>query len=85
MTNPLLAVTTQDGESELKDYIIEYVGTKLNTEEVTVQMVSQTLAAEFPEFLYAYAEENFLRGYERGLNDGTNMFNPGEADDGSTE
>ena len=34
MTNPLLAVAARDGESELKDYIIEYVGTKLNKEEV---------------------------------------------------
>tara|TARA_B100001123_G_scaffold74689_3_gene84219 strand:+ start:29262 stop:29558 length:297 start_codon:yes stop_codon:yes gene_type:complete len=98
MTNPLLAVATQDGESELKNYIIEYVGTKLDKEEVTVEMISEILAVEFPDFLYAYAEENFIRGYEHGINDGTRMLQshsedddtdtipiPGTDDDGSTE
>jgi len=73
MTNPLLAVAARDGESELKDYIIEYVGTKLNKEEVTVEMISGILASEFPDFLYSYAEENFIRGYQTGLDDATKM------------
>tara|TARA_Y100000034_G_scaffold123602_1_gene170556 strand:- start:1231 stop:1536 length:306 start_codon:yes stop_codon:yes gene_type:complete len=101
MTNPLLAVTTQDGESELKDYIVEYVGTKLDREEVTVEMISEILAVEFPDFLYAYAEENFIRGYRLGLNDASRMAglenedgekendwtttSQGELHDGSTE
>ena len=99
MTNPLLAVTTQDGESELKDYIVEYVGTKLDKEEVTVEMISEILAVEFPDFLYAYAEENFIRGYQLGLDDATKMAgikneeqendrtttSQGELHDGSTE
>ena len=69
MEKPLLAVATQDGESELKDYIIEYVGSKFDEEEVTVQMIAETLASEFPDFLFAVAEENFIRGYQQGLED----------------
>jgi hypothetical protein len=32
-------------------------------------MVAEILAVEFPEFMYAFAEENFLRGYQLGLDD----------------
>jgi len=32
-------------------------------------MAVQVFAAEFPEFLMAIAEENFLRGYEQALID----------------
>ena len=66
--NPLLAMpVTKD--SELKQYLVEYVGTKFNREEVTVNMIAEILAVEFPEFVYAFAEENFLRGYKLGLED----------------
>ena len=69
-TNPLLASSVQPGEeSELKNYLVEYVGTKLDNEDVTVHMISEVLAAEFPEFVFAFAEENFLRGYQLGLDD----------------
>jgi hypothetical protein len=67
-TNPLLAMAVQP-DSELKKYLVEYVGTQLNNEEVTVNMVAEVLATEFPEFMFAFAEENFLRGYQLGLND----------------
>jgi hypothetical protein len=36
---------------------------------ITVDMAVQVFAAEFPEFLMAVAEENFLRGYEQALMD----------------
>ena len=75
MEKPLLAVATQDGESELKDYIIEYVGSKFDEEEVTVQMIADTFASEFPDFLFAMAEENFIRGYQVGIDDGTILAN----------
>ena len=75
MEKPLLAVATQDGESELKDYIIEYVGSKFEKEDVTVQMIAETLASEFPDFLFAVAEENFIRGYQVGIDDGTTLAN----------
>ena len=66
--NPMLAMTVE-GDSELKKMLVEYVGTKLDNEEVTVNMIAEVLAAEFPEFVFAFAEENFLRGYQLGLDD----------------
>ena len=61
-------------ETELKDYLVEYVGTKFDQEDVTVAMIVDIMALEFPEFMVAIAEENFLRGYKTGLDDayGTN-------------
>ena len=58
-------------DSELKTYIVNYVGSKLQpeNEEVTVKMVVETLAEEFPEFILALAEENWVRGYEQALLD----------------
>tara|TARA_R110002020_G_scaffold446548_1_gene658857 strand:- start:695 stop:976 length:282 start_codon:yes stop_codon:yes gene_type:complete len=66
--NPMLAMAVQP-DSELKKYLVEYVGTKLDNEKVTVNMVAEVLASDFPEFVFAFAEENFLRGYQLGLND----------------
>tara|TARA_Y100000034_G_C6869749_1_gene396874 strand:+ start:328 stop:630 length:303 start_codon:yes stop_codon:yes gene_type:complete len=66
--NPLLAKAVK-GDSELKEMLVEYVGTKLDNEEVTVNMIAEVLALEFPEFVFAMAEENFLRGYQVGLDD----------------
>ena len=67
--NPILAMTAEQGESELKDFLINYTGTKLDKEEVTVQMIADVLASEFPEFAFSFAEENYIRGYEVGLDD----------------
>ncbi len=67
-TNPMLSMTVNK-DSELKSYLVEYVGTKLDNEEVTVNMVAEVLATDFPEFVFAFAEENFLRGYQLGLDD----------------
>lgn len=72
-TNELLAMIVQP-DSELKDILVEYVGTRLDQEEVTVNMIAETIATEFPEFAYAYAEENFLRGYQLGLDDAHKTF-----------
>ena len=69
LDSPLLAVPLKEEDSGLKNYMIEYAGTKLEEENVTVNMIAEVLAAEFPEFAYAFAEENFIRGYETGLND----------------
>ena len=66
--NPMLAKSVE-GDSELKEMLVEYVGTKLDNEEVTVNMIAEVLALEFPEFVFAFAEENFLRGYQLGLED----------------
>ena len=67
-TNPMLAIAVEK-DSELKSYLVEYVGSKLDKEDVTVHMISEVLASDFPEFTFAFAEENFLRGYQLGLND----------------
>jgi hypothetical protein len=73
--NPMLAMTCErDSESELKNMLVNYTGTKLDEEEVTVNMIAEVLAAEFPEFVFAFAEENFLRGYQLGLDDAYKTF-----------
>ena len=54
----------------LKELVVNYIGERLaRSEEVTVDMAVEVFAAEFPEFLLAVAEENFLRGYEQALAD----------------
>jgi hypothetical protein len=56
-------------DNELKNMLVEYVGTKFEKEEVTVQMIIEAMAHEFPEFVFSFAEENFIRGYQLGLDD----------------
>ena len=70
--NPMLALPV---EPDLKNYLVDYVGKKLSpeNEQVTVNMIAEVLAADFPEFVFAFAEENFLRGYQLGLDDATGL------------
>jgi len=58
-------------ENPLKDFLVNYVGEKTSPEndEVTVSMIVETVAKEFPEFLMLVAEENWVRGYQQALND----------------
>lgn len=57
-------------ETGLKQLVVNYIGERLaQSEDVTVDMAVEVFAAEFPEFLLAVAEENFLRGYEQALVD----------------
>ena len=58
-------------ENELKTWLVSYVGNKHNPDNgnVTVEMIVETLAEEFPEFTMAVAGENFLRGYHQALCD----------------
>ena len=67
-TNEMFGVAVMP-DSELKSYLVEYVGAKLESEEVTVNMIAEVLAADFPEFTYPFAEENFLRGYQQAFAD----------------
>jgi hypothetical protein len=62
-------------ETELKKMVVNYIGERLSPEDgdVTVQMAVDVFAVEFPEFLLAVAEENFLRGYEQALTDVATM------------
>jgi deoxyhypusine synthase len=58
-------------ENELKTMLVNYVGEKQSPDEenVTVEMIVDQLANEFPEFVLAVAEENFVRGYQQALTD----------------
>ncbi len=62
---------TVETETEMKDWLVNYVGEKHdpNSGEVTVEMIVETMATEFPEFLMAVAEENWVRGYHQALSD----------------
>ena len=37
--------------------------------EASEEMLVETMAKEFPEFMLAIAEENWIRGYHQGLSD----------------
>lgn len=56
-------------EGPLKELLVNYVGTATDTEDVTTEMIVQTMAQEFPEFLMAIAEENWIRGYQQAIHD----------------
>jgi len=58
-------------ENNLKSMFVNYVGEQHGHEDevVTVEMIIETLAKEFPEFVLAVAEENFFRGYNQALVD----------------
>jgi len=59
-------------ETELKTFLVNYVGNKnpnVEGEEVTVENIVETMAEDFPEFLLAVAEENWIRGYHQALTD----------------
>jgi len=68
MENNLEEVVGTD--TGLKELVVNYIGNRLaGPENITVDMAVEVFAAEFPEFLLAVAEENFLRGYEQALVD----------------
>ena len=74
--NPDLDTFIED-TSGLRQLVINYIGDRLVVdEEVTIDMAVEVFAAEFPEFLMAVAEENFLRGYEQALTDIENIEIP---------
>jgi len=74
--NPDLDTFIED-TSGLRQLVINYIGDHLEVaEEVTIDMAVEVFAAEFPEFLIAVAEENFLRGYEQALTDIENIETP---------
>jgi hypothetical protein len=69
--NPLLESIVEKTESDLKMWLVDYVGNKEASEngDVTVENIINVMAEEFPEFLMAIAEENWIRGYHQALND----------------
>ena len=62
---------TVETNTEMKNWLVNYVGERHDPDsgEVTVEMIVETMATEFPEFLMAVAEENWIRGYHQALND----------------
>jgi len=58
-------------DNPMKTWMIDYVGEKVSPkdDQVTVEMIVGEMVKEFPEFVFALAEENFLRGYEQAFAD----------------
>ena len=58
-------------DTELKEWLVNYVGEQHEPgdDQVTVEMIVETMAKEFPEFVLALAEENWIRGYQQALDD----------------
>ena len=69
--SPLLQENVEGNQSALKSWLVNYVGEKTNPESgnVTVENIIDVMAEEFPEFLMALAEENWIRGYHQALTD----------------
>lgn len=58
-------------ENDLKRFVVNYVGQLLDPEDgkITVEMIVGVFANQFPEFLMAVAEENWIRGYQQAFTD----------------
>ncbi len=71
MENENLSKIIKKEESPLKDLVVDYVGEKLNpdNDEITVENIVDVFAEDFPEFLLAIAEENWISGYSQALSD----------------
>ena len=67
-------------DSPLKEMILQYVGEKHDPEDglITVEMIVDIMAKEFPQFVMALAEENFIRGYEQAAKDFEDFDNKNE-------
>ncbi len=68
--NPTLTEEVES-DNELKTWLVNYVGEKVQSEDgqVTVEAIVEVMAEEFPEFLMAVAEENWIRGYHQAFVD----------------
>ena len=60
-----------ESDTELKTMIVNYVGNSHQPEDgnVTLEMIIETFANEFGDFLLPIAEENFIRGYQQAILD----------------
>jgi hypothetical protein len=68
--NPELNKQVQT-ENIMKTWLVQYVGEKHKPQNgiVTLAMIIESMAQEFPDFIFALAEENFIRGYQQALYD----------------
>jgi hypothetical protein len=83
--NPTLEEVVEP-ENDLKSMLVEYVGNKLNPDDknVTVGMIIDVVAEEFPDFVMSLAEENWIRGYHQALEDvesGRQVYEEATSDD----
>ena len=72
-----------DQDTALKQYLVNFVGEHKQLpedKEVTVGMIVEVMAEEFPEFVLSVAEENFLRGYDQAISDVEYLKGVGEND-----
>ena len=71
LKNPTLSEIVSGEDSVLKEWLVQHVGNKINPGDggVTVEMILETLAKEFPELVLPIAEENFIRGYQQAMDD----------------
>ena len=71
LENPDLESPIEENGAPLREMVVNYIGQKLQPEDgnITVSMAVEVFATDFPEFLLAVAEENFLRGYEQAIAD----------------
>lgn len=71
MKNETLLKEVIPAESELKEIIVNYVGNTKNPDDdgITVEQIIDVFAEQFPEFLLALAEENWINGYTQALTD----------------
>ena len=58
-------------ENPLKNVLVKHVGEIVKPEDnnVTVEMIVEVMARDFPELILAIAEENWVRGYQQALDD----------------
>ena len=68
--NPTLTEAVE-ADTPMKEWLVNYVGEKHSPEDenVTVEMIVETMAVEFPAFRLVVAEENWIRGYHQALTD----------------
>lgn len=62
---------TAEPDTKLKEYLINYSGEQLNPEDeqVTLEMIIEVMARDFPELVLCMSEENWIRGYQQALTD----------------
>jgi len=83
--DPSQVVSSADGP--LKQMLVDYVGAVMQPEngEVTVEMIVQAMASEFPDFLLVIAKENWIRGYQQAMFDVENIEKETEATEEQAE
>lgn len=60
---------TTDKETPIKKWLLEYIGTKNNTEEITTDMISRALEDEFSEYYWSNGQGFFISGYRQAFAD----------------